>query len=200
MTDEGTVVTAETAAALAALHRASLPVSVLGRMGRSTLERYYRWVGRSNLEHLFLARDDHALIGAAVVSLRPASLLRRFIGDDPVRFAVEAASAFVREPAFRRDVRAFMFEAGDKAAHEEPEVLQVFVTAPARGRHTGTGLLQRVEEWLRARSLPRYCVRTLAEDNAATLAFYARLGFSTTGERRFCGERYLVLEKLIAES
>ena len=199
MTEEGLEVTAETASALAALHRSSLPVSVLGRMGRSTLERYYRWVGRSPLEQLFLARDDRSLVGAAVVSLRPASLLRRFVGDAPVRFAAEAAAAFVRDAAFRRDVRAFLFESGDNAGSEQPEVLQVFVAAPARGRQTGTALLQRVEDWLRARHLGRYCVRTLAEDNASTLGFYARRGFQTAGERRFCGERYLVLEKSVAE-
>jgi GNAT superfamily N-acetyltransferase len=199
VTEAATEVTIEDAAALAALHRASLPLSVLGRMGHSTLERYYRWVGRSTLEQLFVVRDESVLIvGAAVVSLRPASLLRRFVSDAPLRFAVEAAAAAVRDPAFRRDVRAFVSDAGDRGGNDAPEVLQVFIAAPARGRHQGTELLQRVEEWLRARGLTRYRVRTLADDNAATLAFYDRRGFQAAGERLFCGERYLVMEKRLS--
>jgi GNAT superfamily N-acetyltransferase len=200
MTEEGTEVTAEAAASLASLHLVSFRASVLAHMGRSTLERYYRWVGRSPHEQLFVARDDGGLIGAAVLSLRPGSLLRRFVAASPLRFAGEAAMAFVRDQAFRGDVRAFLFESGSDAGNGLPEVLQVFVAAAARGRHTGTALLQRVEDWLRARQLSSYCVRTLADDNAATLGFYSRRGFQRTGERRFCGERYLVLVKPIAES
>jgi GNAT superfamily N-acetyltransferase len=197
MTDDHSEVGRANAVALAAMHRQSFAASVLGRMGSSTLERYYRWVGRSTIEQLFLEYEADMLVGAAVLSLDPPTLIRRFVRDAPVTFVIEAVRTFARDAAFRREVRGFLVDSGDVVS-ALPEVMQIFVAPDRRGRNTGTRLLRRVEEWLHAHQLPRYYVRTLAENNVATLGFYRSRGFEPTGESLFCGTRYIVLEKAVA--
>jgi ribosomal protein S18 acetylase RimI-like enzyme len=184
---------------LARLHRMTMPHSVLGHMGAATLERYYRWVVQSANEQLFVSRDNGEIIGAAVLSLSPDSVMRRFITAWPLSFALRATAAFLRDSAFRRDVRGFLLSRENgHASLAMPEVLQIFVAPERQSRRTGSALLDRVEAWLKTNRLSRYCVRTLAEQNDATLAFYQRRGFQPAGESTFCGESYRVLEKAVA--
>ena len=184
---------------LARLHRMTMPHSVLGHMGASTLERYYRWVVQSPSEQLFVSRENAEIVGAAVLSLSPDSVMRRFITAWPLSFATLAAAAFLRDRTFRRDVRGFLLNRDNgNASLAMPEVLQIFVAPERQSRHTGTELLDRVEGWLKTNRVSRYCVRTLAERNDATLAFYQRRGFKRVAESTFCGETYRVLEKAVA--
>lgn len=183
---------------LTALHRRTLPRSVLGRMGPSTLERYYRWVVRSMSEQLFVSREGTRVIGAAVLSLEPESVMRRFIAAAPAAFVLSASAAFLRDGAFRAQALAYVFERGKTTAAAVPEVLQIFVAPDRQSRHAGTALLEQVETWLKTHGVARYSVRTLAERNDATVAFYARRGFQPAGEAMFCGTRYHVLEKIVA--
>jgi GNAT superfamily N-acetyltransferase len=182
---------------LARLHRAAMPYSVLGALGTATLRRYYRWVARSADERVFVSRDGDRVIGVAVLSFRPANVIRRFVMARPLSFATAALARFVQDSAFRRQVRAFLAESSSNDAGEAPELLQIFVAAEARGRHNGTALLRRVEEWLSMHGHTRYYVRTLADNNASTLAFYDRRGFAAAGERLFCGSRFAVLVKKV---
>jgi ribosomal protein S18 acetylase RimI-like enzyme len=183
---------------LARLHRVTMPHSVLGHMGAATLERYYRWVVQSTSEQLFVTRENAEIVGAAVLSLSPDSVMRRFITTSPLSFVMRAAAAFLRDSRFRRDVRGFFLSRDSGNALQMPEVLQIFVAPEQQSRHTGSELLDRVEAWLKANRVSRYCVRTLAERNDATLAFYERRGFQAAGESTFCGESYRVLEKAVA--
>ena len=181
---------------LAVLHTQSMPLSVLGRMGAPTLRRYYHWAAGSEREHVFLAREDGVVTGAAVLSLAPGTVIRRFVGSTPLSFAAAAAAAFLRDSAFRRDVFAWL--GGDNGGSEyAPEVMQIFVAREHRSRHTGTALLRRVEEWLQQQAATRYYVRTLADNNQSTLAFYERRGFRQVGVRPFCGVTFFVLEKVV---
>lgn len=175
-----------------------MPLSVLGRLGSPTLERYYRWVAQSMSEHLFVSREGSHVIGAAVVSLQPGSVMRRFIASAPIAFVRGAVSAFLRDHLFRAQTAAYFFERASARPPGVAEVLQIFVAADRQSRHAGTALLDHVETWLKLHGVARYVVRTLAERNDATLAFYMRRGFQPAGESIFCGARYHVLEKAVA--
>ena len=181
---------------LAALHRTTLPLSVLGRMGEPTLQQYYRWAAKSTSEHVFLARERDLVTGVAVLSEEPATVIRRFVRATPWTFSRDALLTLVRSAEFRRDVRAFWRERSNET-HEKPEVLQIFVDRERQSQKTGTRLLERVETWLRTHGVPRYYARTLAEQNEPTLTFYARRGFHEVGSRVFCGTRFVVLEKIV---
>jgi GNAT superfamily N-acetyltransferase len=181
---------------LAMLHQQTMPHSVLGRLGGPTLRRYYQWVANSRVEHVFIAREDGEVTGVAVLSEQPSTVIRRFVLAHPLRFMRDALATFLHVAEFRREALSFLRERSNDA-DTTPEVLQIFVAHERQARHTGTRLLERVEQWLRRRRRTRYYARTLATGNDATLAFYGRRGFREVGRRTFCGTRVLVLEKTV---
>lgn len=184
---------------IASLHRSELPTSILGMMGASTLTRYYRWAAATQQEHLFLAGRNANITGVAVVSLAPTTLISRFVRSSPVRFCIEAGTAYGRSRTFRKQALAFAREDGSESGDQgEPELMQIFIAAEARGRAVGSGLLSQVEHRLRALGVRSYLARTLAENNEATLAFYERRGFAPFGRRSFCGQEYVFLRKSLA--
>jgi GNAT superfamily N-acetyltransferase len=198
MLDPDASLGANDAERLAGLHRASLTTSTLARLGRAALARYYQWVAASPNEYLFLARSDGGIEGAAVLSFEPDSMLRRFAAANPIAVGAAAAATFLTDAIFRRELGAYL-RAGGGASMPGPEVLQIFVAAPARGRSIGSQLLERVEAVLRTRGTGGYYVRTLLEDNTATRAFYERRGFTPTREIDFCGTRYLLLSRTVPD-
>lgn len=196
-----TAISLDDAEAVAALHAECLPTSVMGRLGSTTLARYYRWVPTSPSETLILAQDEGRALGAAVLSRDPGSVLSRFVRSAPAGFAAAVLSAAMRSSEFRRELVAYVRERARGVSVEEtrPEVLQIFVDPRHRQRHIASGLLAAVEAQLTAAALRQYEVRTLADDNASTLTFYSKHAFQQAGERWFCGRRYLVLRRVLSD-
>ncbi len=184
-------------ARLAALHSTTLPLSVLGRMGDDILVRYYRWVVGSSVEQLIVSRGASAISGAAVLSFAPASVLRRFASHTPLAFAAALARCLIRDRAFRAEAMAYLRErlGGGEETPETPELLQIFVEAAEQNRSVGSALVDRVQALLRQRGVESYYVRTLVNDNARTLNFYRRRGFTPVRELQFCGAAYVLLKK-----
>ncbi|MFZ5893988.1 MAG: GNAT family N-acetyltransferase [Myxococcota bacterium] len=185
---------------LAHLHAATLPGSILGNMGANTLVRYYAWVLNSGTEELFVAGREEGIWGAAVVSMDPGSVTNRFVGSSPLRFGSELTRALAHRPVLRRQVLAFAREklSAPSADASLPELMQIFVDGSRAGRSIGSELLSRVEESLRQQRVAEYCVRTLRDNNAATLNFYRRRGFVEFDAREFCGDGYVFLRKGLA--
>jgi len=184
-------------ARLAALHSTTLPLSVLGRMGDDILVRYYRWVIGSSVEHLMVARGASGVSGAAVLSFSPGSVLRRFASHTPLAFAMALARCLIRDRAFRIEAMAYLRErlAGREEVPEAPELLQIFVDGAEQNRSVGSALLDRVQALLRQRGVESYYVRTLVNDNARTINFYQRRGFTPVRQLQFCGAAYVLLKK-----
>lgn len=190
--------TLEDFSGLARLHHSALSTSVLGRMGAATLRRYYRWVAESPLEWLFVSRADSTLEAAAVVSLEPASLVRRFAMHRPLPFLWALVRSLAIDGAFRGEALAYFGERKEKdGGAKKPELIQIFVAPDRQGRALGTALLDEVAAALSARGVNVYWVRTLQEDNPGTLAFYQKRGFESDGQLRFCGQRYVLLKKSV---
>jgi GNAT superfamily N-acetyltransferase len=188
---------------IAGLHADAMPHSALGAMGRRTLRRYYSWVVRSTLERLFVVEDSGRVVGAAVLSREPETVLRRFVRAAPLRFAGEAGRAYFRTHAFRQALHAYLRECiGDRTLADDttPEVLQIFVAPGLRHRRLGSQLLAAVERRLTAEGTTRYQVRTLSDDNDETLRFYERRFFRPHAESWFCGRRYLILRRSVIDS
>lgn len=185
---------------LAALHRTTLPTSVLGRLGHALVARYYRWVAASDAEQLFVIREGGAIAAAAVVSDSPETVLRRFRSSAAAAFAVALVRAAIGDGAFRRELRAYLRETigAPPAAPRAPELTQIFVTPDRQSRSLGSQLLERVETHLRRRGVAAYYARTVVRENEPTLAFYRRRAFVPVDEVRFCGERYVLLKKSLS--
>lgn len=152
--------------ALTRLHRESLPSSMLSRMGRRIVARYYRWAIRSPLEHVWVA-DDDGVVGGCLLSDDPATVSQRF---------------FLR--------RRWLPREGHK-----PEVTQIFTDGKLRGKGIGAALLRACEATLRTRGINSYFVHTQRDDNEAGIRFYRREGFVQVGESRSFGEAFLVMQK-----
>jgi ribosomal protein S18 acetylase RimI-like enzyme len=64
----------------------------------------------------------------------------------------------------------------------DPELSNLQVPEPLRGRGIGTALVRYAEDLVRSRGLPRVTIG-VDEDNARAAALYARLGYTDTGVR-----------------
>lgn len=151
---------------LVRLHRESLPASMLTRMGRRILARYYRWAIASPLEHVWVA-DEGGVVGGCVLSDDPGTVSQRF----------------------------FLWRRWIGRGGHRPEVTQIFTDGKLRGKGIGAALLRTCEETLRTRGVDRYFVHTQRDDNAAGIRFYRREGFEVIGESRSFGEAFLVMQK-----
>jgi len=184
---------------LARLHRESLPDSPLGRLGLPTLERYYRWAAASPDERLFVMRDAGEIQAAAVVSLAPQTVLRRFVRYAPGTFFAASFGRFVGDGTFRREAVAYARETAgvNEAAELAPELMQIFVSGDRRGRSLGRALLRDVEASLRDRGISAYYTRTLLDDNEPTRRFYQQAGFEHVRRITFFGRPYVLLRRAV---
>lgn len=164
--------------ALARLHEINLGNSTIGQLGASLLKRYYRFIERSGDEVLFVERVDGELAGAAVLSLRPESVISRFVKSEIVGFALAVVRKTLAHPGFVRTVLA-----QGKGAKLEPEnspeieLIQIYVDTTRRNKQVGRKLLKQLEDFLRGRGVREYFIRTRTTDNEAALGFYDRNGF-----------------------
>lgn len=180
-------------AALARLHAASLPSSMLTSLGTSGLERYYRFVIASSAERVWVAGDG---AGGCVLSDAPGSVMSRFARHAPLALASELGKAAFREPTFRRRVVKRIREHGDEP--HAPEVTQIFTDARLRGQGIGASLLRTCEASLREAGTQKYFVHTERDDNEAGIRFYRREGFVTIAESQSFGQSFLVMQKDLA--
>ena len=184
------------AAALATLHRSSLPSSLLSTMGHATLVRYYAFASGSSRE-LVLAAVEGDVVGGCVLTYEPGTLLGRFVAAGRSRFAADFARAFVRDRDLRRRLWWRLRQGGSDDAEDVPEITQIFTDARLRGRGIGRQLLRSCEEALRVAGHSEYIIHTQRDDNDAGIRFYRREGFTTVAETRSFGEWFLVMKKAV---
>jgi GNAT superfamily N-acetyltransferase len=188
--------------ALAALHLASLPGSMLSKLGIAALERYYAFARLSPKEVVWSAVDGMTVIGGCVLSNDPATMLARFTRSAPLRFARELAAATLEDGELRRRIASRFRDGlyGERKADTSdgphtPEVTQIFTDASRRGQGIGAALLRTCEDNLRGRGVQKYFVHTHQNDNDAGIRFYQREGFVTVGQARSFGEAFVVMQK-----
>lgn len=184
------------AEALAALHEVSLPASLLTRLGRAALVRFYTFLDASPSERVWVTHDG-AVTGGCVLSDAPHTVLSRFARHRPLGLAFDLARGAARD----RDLRARLIRMRDSTPSDPahvPEVTQIFTEVGRRGQGGGARLLRACETDLRGRGLTKYFVHTERDDNDAGIRFYRREGFVPIGESRSFGEAFLVMQKDLA--
>lgn len=181
---------------LAALHRASLPRSILSVLGQPAVVRYYRQVLGSRDELVAIARNERGTIDAGVVVSRaPGTLLQRFARAAPVVLATELGKNLLASGDLRRRFARRLRESEAPGTAGIPELVQIFTDASLRGRGIGADLVRSCEDALRRERVPAYVIRTHRDDNDAGIRFYRRLGFTIIGETRSFGDHYVVMKK-----
>jgi GNAT superfamily N-acetyltransferase len=195
--------TAREVPALAALHMASLPSSMISRLGIAAVERFYEFARTSPKEIVWSALDGQDVIGGCVMSDEPYTMLARFTRTARFRFARELAAATLGDAELRRRIASRFRDGifGEAQASSDgphaPEVTQIFTDARRRGHGVGAALLRTCEETLRGRRVMKYFVHTHSNDNEAGIRFYKREGFVTIGHARSFGESFVIMKKAL---
>ncbi len=179
---------------LAHLHAQGLPDSLFTSLGHDALVRFYAYVEASPYETAWTATDAGRIVGAAVVSRDPGTVLSRFVTHAPLAFARELARVVVGHPEVRARLRQRLREGAAGESHS-PELTQIFTDSTRRGRGIGAALLRACEANLIARQIGRYFVHTERDDNTAGIRFYRREGFQQIGESVSFGRHFLVMQK-----
>ena len=182
------------AEALATLHAAALPTSMLTQLGRDTLVRFYNW-SLDGTERTWSAVLDGEVVGGCVLSDEPQTILSRFTRHAPVQFAKDLATQIVTNRDLRHRFMRRLRERDSGDGPHAPEVTQIFTDGKHRGKGIGAQLLRATEADLRTRAFARYFVHTERDDNEAGIRFYRREGFVPIAETRSFGTAFLVMQK-----
>jgi ribosomal protein S18 acetylase RimI-like enzyme len=181
-------------AQLAALHCEALPDSIVSELGARYARSFYRYLGSSAAERVFVTRDQGEVISGCVLSLRPKTLRRRLLLHTPL--ALHAVPWFLRNLLNRRHAGASKSAAApDPVPAHIPELLLIFTAAHARSRGAGAALLEQCEAFLRSRGIGEYAVRTVDEPANRALQFYAKHGFTACGQAYGQGRVFRVFRK-----
>jgi ribosomal protein S18 acetylase RimI-like enzyme len=181
--------------ASASLHHVALPDSIISRIGRGYTDAFYRFAAASPKEAVFSALGpDGSVVGAAVLSLEPATLSRRLFFRTPL------APHLLRRPRLAIDMgvemlRAFAAKDRSSCPRDLAEVLAIFTRPNERSRGIGRCLLRSTEAYLAQRNIASYMVRTVDRPDNRALAFYDREGFQAAGRLHAYGTEFLVLTK-----
>lgn len=166
---------------LVQLHRVSLPNSALSSLSDSFVGAYYKFVLVSSFEELFLVSSD-SIVGAAVLSLKPSSLMNRFM------LAYICSGKWIWRPddlarAVLHGVREMLQAKGNVAEMKGlGEVVQIYVAAAHRQKKLGVALLQAVEAHLRQMHAKSYFLKTENQASNRAVKFYERNGFERLSE------------------
>lgn len=179
-------------ALLAELHREALPNSLFALGGMEFLRAYYGYVSRSPLEQLFWEEDSSLVIAGAVLSLEPRTLSRRFFLSAPAANGREVLAAFFGNRAFAKKV------VGHMTAKEElprdivglPEVVQIYTSPAHQNKGLGSSLIRKIEVYLGSKNIPKYFLKTRADEKNPAKAFYDKRGFRKIAVTKFAGGLY----------
>lgn len=171
----------ETLEQVVTLHLECLPGSAFSRLGRETVSRFYAFVLRSGCEALFVEAGQGTR-GAAVLSLEPFTLMRRFLFANLFSPAW-LISLSLRPLAVFRVASEIVFGSGvPDAVKGLPEVVQIFAAATARRKGVGSRLLGQVQARLEQEGRAHYFLKTGKTPGNRALEFYKARGFERIGE------------------
>lgn len=185
---------------LAELHIANLGNSILSRMGTGIVARYYRFIGKSADNFLFVEENNGEVSGAAVLSIDSHKVMRQFVRHNFIAFALAALRACLTSPSF---IQVLLRQSSPGASGAGPvapgqaEIVQIFVAQKHRNLKIGKKLLDRVNDFLFARNIAKFIIRTRAGNNDAALGFYRKNNFAEIGRAKWKDDDFVFMEKSV---
>ena len=186
----------ETLAAVAQLHRAELPGSLISRMGHAYSAAFYDFAATSALEFVVAQTGDGGIVlGGGFVSFSPADLTRRMMAKTPLVRALVVRPGMAASLVWR-EIQS-CGRSPDTNPKNDPELIALFVRRDCRSRGIGALLLRDIEEVLRGQNKSRYLIRTLDRPDNRAVKFYESAGFATLSSVVLHGERFRIMAKQI---
>lgn len=175
---------------LAILQCATLPSSLISKLGANYVCAFYRYALASQQEMVLVARDANGIIAAGcVVSLDIATLQRRLLTKTPLLLAAIPRALKLLPQMLRGN--------SGPAPLDGPELLLLFTDPSHRGKGLASELVDQAEAALKARGISRYLVRSFDDPADPALRFYLGKGFTQSGSFTANGAAFQLLEKAI---
>lgn len=160
----------------ARLHHEQLPGSFLATLGPRFLRVLYRRLVLDGSSTVRVVRADEQVLGFVAGTDDTARFYRTFVRRDGPRALVAGAPGLLRHPVAAWETLRYEPSSTDAVELPDAELLALAVDPTARRHGVGLRLIRALQEDARARRLPGLRV-TVAADNAAAIAAYARAGF-----------------------
>jgi glycosyltransferase involved in cell wall biosynthesis/ribosomal protein S18 acetylase RimI-like enzyme len=163
------------AAAMARLHRESLPAAFLPALGDGFLKRLYRAAAKDDDAVALVAVDRGRVVGFAVAAPSIRAFYRRFARREGLAAGIAAAPHLFRTGVLRRVIETARYPSED-AGLPEAELLSIAVDGSRRSHGVGGALAEAVASGLADRNVREFKVVVNAANEGAG-RFYERLGF-----------------------
>jgi GNAT superfamily N-acetyltransferase len=189
-------------ARLAQLHVSCMNDSLVGVLGQSYVQSFYRYLTQSDKEFVVVERDQaNHIHGAAVLSLEPATLNRRLSRQTPLLLSVvrrvHRVLAMLLSSARRSRTSSARGPAHVRSSC--PELILIFIAPEKRSTGLGSALVRQVERRLHELGVPAYEVRTIAARSNPALSFYRGRAFTPAGISFRLGTPFQVFTRSLRE-
>ena len=160
-------------AAMARIHRESMPTAFLPTLGDRFLRRLYRTATLDRRAVTLVAATRGEVVGFATAVPSVRAFYRRFALRDGVAAGLAAAPALVRPSVYRRAIETARYPSGSDTL-PAAELLSIAVAGPYRSQGVGIELMTAAGRSLAHHGVREYKV-VVGADNAGANRFYERL-------------------------
>jgi len=167
------------AAAMARLHRDSMPTAFLPTLGHGFLRRLYRSMAGDAGVVAIVAEDRGRVAGFVTAAASVSAFYRRFARREGIAAVLAAAPHLSRPSVLRRAIETARYP-GSLEGLPEAELLSIAVTRSRRSAGVGTALVEGTRREL-ARMGVAECRVVVGADNRGANGFYERLGCRLQG-------------------
>jgi ribosomal protein S18 acetylase RimI-like enzyme len=167
------------AAAMARLHRESLPTAFLPTLGDRFLRRLYGAMTRDADAVALVAEERDLVVGFAAAVPSIATFYRRFVRRQGIASALVAAPHLARPSVVRRLIETARYPTRLDGV-PDAELLSIAVDPSCRSRGVGSALARAAARALAEQDVREFKVVVGAENDGAN-RFYEGLGFRSVG-------------------
>lgn len=166
-----------------AVHLQSFPDFFLSFLGPRFLSLYYEYICRSTDGIACVCEASTGVIGFVAGSANPRGFYRRLLRRRWLGFAVAAIPALARRPTIAmRLLRALRYPGTQSPHSREAGLYSIGVSPSAQNRGVGAKLVDAFVRECRRRGCDSVTLKTDANGNESTNAFYRRRGFALQGQ------------------
>lgn len=178
------------------IHFKTLGDDLLPQLGKNFLLRFYQYIDNSELEEIFIIKDEHQVIASCIISWQPNTILQRVVKKIFIYFIYALIINIVtNKKLFSSALKIFLNKT--RFISQSPEIVYIFTNPMFQGKGIGKNVIEKVENSLRNKKINKYYVKTLNDKENKAINFYLKNGFKEIKSFNYAGNVYLYLEKCL---